>query len=250
MTGMAPRDNFPPPSNNPPGASLKGNLLFVLRILCDLQVASVLRKLVPWLAKRTGKVLEIGCGAQPYRHLLPSICSYTGLDWEKAEEHFAYRAPNVVYYDGVEFPFADGLFDSVFHTEVLEHVYEATQFLTECRRVLKPDGEMLFTVPFQARFHYIPFDYWRYTPTSLERMLLESGFGTIEIIPRGNDITVAAYKSLSVIFRWLQSGLFGKLLGVCFLPCVLLCLLVGHVSLLLTVGSSDDCLGYAVKAKV
>ena len=129
MTGMPPREKSPPPPNNPPGASLTGKLLFMLRILGDLQVASVLRELTPWLAKRTGTVLEIGCGAQPYRHLLPSACSYTGLDWEKAEEHFAYRVPDTVYYDGGEFPFADGLFDSVFHTEVLEHVYETTQFL-------------------------------------------------------------------------------------------------------------------------
>jgi SAM-dependent methyltransferase len=249
MTNKTSGEKSPPPPNNPPGATAGGKLLFLLRILGDLQVASVLRELPPWLAIRTGSVLEIGCGAQPYRHLLPPSCSYTGLDWEKAEEHFAYRVPDTVYYDGGDFPFPDGFFDSVFHTEVLEHVYETSPFLEECKRVLKPGGEMFFSVPFQARYHYIPYDFRRYTPAALERMLLEAGFDAIVITPRGNDITVATYKNLAVIYRWLQSGLFGTLLGTCFLPCALLFLLVGHLSLMLKVGSSDDCLGYAVKAE-
>lgn len=249
MNGKTLREKSPPPPNNPPGASVKGKLLFLMRTIGDLQVASVLRELTPWLARRTGTVLEIGCGAQPYRHLLPSSCSYTGLDWEKAEEHFAYRVPDTIYYDGGDFPFADHSFDNLFHTEVLEHVYETTQFLTECRRVLRSGGEMFFSVPFQARYHYIPFDFRRYTPAALERMLAEAGFTKIEVIPRGNDITVAAYKNLAVVYRWLRSGIVGKLLGVCFSPGAFLCLLVGHVSLLLQVGSPDDCLGYVVKAR-
>jgi SAM-dependent methyltransferase len=243
------RDNFRPLSNKPPGTTLTGKLLFGFRIMGDLQIASVLRKLAPWLAMRTGTVLEIGCGAQPYRHLLPSTCVYTGLDWEKAEEHFSYRVPDTVYYDGSEFPFPDYAFDSLFHTEVIEHVYEAKLFLRECRRVLKSGGEMFFTIPFQARYHYIPFDFWRYTPAALEKLLAEAGFTKIEVFPRGNDITVAAYKNLAVIYRWLQSGIVGKLLGVFFSPGAFLCLLVGHVSLLFRIGSPDDCLGYVVKAR-
>lgn len=249
MTGATPREKSPPPPNNPPGASVTGKLRFLLRTIGDLQVASVLRELAPWLARRNGTVLEIGCGAQPYRHLLPFDCLYTGLDWEKAEEHFAYRVPDTVYYDGGDFPFACYMFDNLFHTEVLEHVYESERFLHECRRVLKPGGEMFFTVPFQARYHYIPFDFWRFTPASLERMLAEAGFTAIEIIPRGNDLTVAAYKNLAVIYRWLRSDPVGMLPGVLLLPFALFCLLAGHFTLRSGLGSKDDCLGYAVKAK-
>jgi SAM-dependent methyltransferase len=250
MTRNPAREKCPPPPLRPPGASATGKLLFRLRILGDLQSASVLKILAPWLAGRNGRVLEVGCGAQPYRHLLPSECSYIGLDWGRVEEHFGYRVPSTVHYDGRVFPFADGSFDSIFHTEVLEHVYETSQFLGECRRVLKAGGEMFFTVPFQARYHYIPFDFWRYTPAGLKRMMGEAGFAAVEIIPRGNDLTVVAYKNLVLIYRWLRSGLFGKLLGVCAFPCALLCLLAGHLTLRWQVGSTDDCLGYGVRAKV
>lgn len=242
------KENFPPPSNNPPGNTLTGKLLFIARIVADLQVASGLMSLKPWIERVAGNVLEIGCGAQPYRHLLPDTCVYTGLDWEGAEEHFAYRVPDTVYYGGGAFPFDDGTFDHLFHTQVLEHIYDDNFFLGECMRVLKPGGSMFFTVPFQARYHYIPYDYRRYTPSALEMLLAEAKFPQIEVSPMGNDITVAAYKNLSIVYRWLRSGFLGKILGIAALPIVPLCLLTGHLSLMLPVGSADDTLGYAVRA--
>jgi predicted SAM-dependent methyltransferase len=214
-----------------------------------MQMASVYRHLRPWLNERSGTLLEVGCGAQPYRHLVPAACRYTGLDWKQAGEHFNYHLPDTVYYDGGQFPFGDGSFDNLFHTEVLEHVYHAGQFLTECRRVLKPSGALFFTVPFQARYHYIPHDYFRYTPAALERILDEAGFRHVEIRPRGSDITVAAYKIMSVYYRWMRSGLAGMAAGVLLSPLAVPVLITGWLSLRLSAGSYDDCLGYTVTAK-
>ena len=240
---------LPPVSNNPPGHTFIGKLRFLIRSLLDLQVSSVYRHLRPWLKVRSGTLLEVGCGAQPYRHLVPTGCRYTGLDWEQAEEHFNYHLPDTVYYHGEKFPCGDGSFDSLFHTEVLEHIYHYGKFLAECRRVLKPSGSLFFTIPFQARYHYIPHDYFRFTPAALERMLAEAGFRHIEIRPRGSDITVAAYKNVSVLYRWMQSGLAGMIVGVLLLPLAVPVLIIGWLSLRLSVGSQDDCLGYTVTAK-
>jgi SAM-dependent methyltransferase len=44
-------------------------------------------------------------------------------------------------------PYADGDFDLVVHSDTLEHVMNPVHALTECRRVLKPDGALCFTVP-------------------------------------------------------------------------------------------------------
>jgi SAM-dependent methyltransferase len=243
------KEGFTPVSNNPPGDTLAGKALCLLRSLLDLQVASVRRHLRPWLQGRSGTLLEVGCGAQPYRYLVPADCRYTGLDWEEAEANFSYRLPDTVYYQGELFPFDNGSFDNLFHTEVLEHIYQSGQFLSECRRVLKPSGVMFFTVPFQARYHYIPHDYFRYTPAALQRMLAEAGFRQIEITPRGSDLTVAAYKCVSVTYRWMRSGPVGVLVGILLSPLTVLALLVGAVSLRSSLGSPDDCLGYTVTAK-
>jgi SAM-dependent methyltransferase len=244
------KEGLPPVSNNPPGSTVVGRLRFLLRCLLDMQMVSVYRHLRPWLQERSGKLLEVGCGAQPYRHLVPASCGYTGLDWEQAEAHFNYRLPDTVYYQGACFPFADGSFDNLFHTEVLEHIYHPGQFLSECRRVLRPAGGLFFTVPFQARYHYIPHDYFRYTPAALERMLGEAGFARIVIRPRGSDITVAAYKAVSIIYRWIRSSPVGILAGLLLSPLTITALLIGAVTLRSSIGSPDDCLGYTVTAQV
>jgi SAM-dependent methyltransferase len=249
MTLKKDNEGLPPVANNPPGDTLTGKARFFLRTLLDMQMASVYRHLRPWLKECNGSLLEVGCGAQPYRHLVPSGCRYTGLDWEQSEAHFNYRLPDTIYYSGETFPFDDGTFDCLLHTEVLEHIYHPGQFLAECRRVLKPSGAMFFSVPFQARYHYIPHDFFRYTPAALERLLEEAGFQQVEIRPRGSDITVAAYKNMSVFYRWLQSGLFGMACGILLAPIALPVLIVGWLSLRLTAGSYDDCLGYTVTAK-
>lgn len=44
-------------------------------------------------------------------------------------------------------PYGNCTFDIVIHSDTLEHVKNPVHALTECRRVLKPDGALCFTVP-------------------------------------------------------------------------------------------------------
>jgi SAM-dependent methyltransferase len=249
MTQRSGVEGFPPAANRGPTQTLWGRLGFWVRRALDLQVATVYRDLRPWANEQSGALLEVGCGAQPYRHLIPQGCRYTGLDWEQAGANFAYFQPDTVLYSGDRFPFADASFETLFHTEVLEHIYQAQGFLSECSRVLKPSGKMFFTVPFQARYHYVPHDYFRFTPAALERMLGEAGFCAIQIKARGSDLSVAAYKTLSIIFRWARSGPAGVALALLCAPLALPALLVAWLSLWLSLGSTEDCLGYTVTAE-
>jgi SAM-dependent methyltransferase len=243
-------ERLPAPPNLPPGDSWSSRGRYRIRIIADLQVASVLTQLKPWLASISGRILEVGCGGQPYSHLIPACCSYECLDSEMAAESFGYRISGVKYYDGGQFPFESSLFDHVFHTEVIEHVYDVATFLTECRRVLKPSGTMFFSVPFQARYHYIPHDFWRFTPASLDRILQQAGFSKIAIVPRGTDITVASYKIVSLVYRWLRGSGMEKMIGIVASPVGLLALVMGHISMRLGLGSIDDTLGFCVFAEV
>ena len=59
--------------------------------------------------------------------------------------------------------YADASFDLVTHTEVLEHVPDDARAFAELRRVLKPGGIMLFTVPLHGG------------PQTLERARLDEG---------------------------------------------------------------------------
>jgi SAM-dependent methyltransferase len=46
-----------------------------------------------------------------------------------------------------QMPYSDGQFDFVLHSDTLEHVSDPVRALAECRRVLRPDGWLCYTVP-------------------------------------------------------------------------------------------------------
>jgi SAM-dependent methyltransferase len=50
-------------------------------------------------------------------------------------------------FDMMDLPFADGSWDFVIHSDTLEHVPDPLKGLSECRRVLRPGGICLFTIP-------------------------------------------------------------------------------------------------------
>jgi SAM-dependent methyltransferase len=240
------------PPRNYLGAAggLRSTLFRRLQLFADLQVCTVRRDLGKWLAGQQGRLLEVGCGDQPYRSLVPAGCEYRGIDLQDAPREFDMSmSADVTYYSGDTFPFSDAEFDALFHSEVLEHIFNYKKFLAECRRVLRPGGKLICTVPFQARYHFVPHDYFRYTPSSLRLLLEEAGFCDIVVIPRGTDVTVAAYKAVAVFFRWAYGGYTAKTLFLLTLPLTLLLLALAHLSLCLAMGSVDDCLGYTVTAE-
>lgn len=242
------------PIPNRPKTGFLGNLRFNARLFFDFQVASVHRSLKAFFATfHSGKVLEVGGGLSPYRHLIRSK-SYWSLDPYRLEREFGYSSKSVKY-DSVRFPFKDGSFDVLFHTEVMEHVLDTHAFLGECNRVLKGGGSMLFTVPFSARFHYQPYDYWRFTPSSLESLCATNGFSNVRIEARGDVLSVILNKLIS-LFAYLSMGYRrGDFRGVVQtlavgLPAALLLpamALAGHILMRLAwLADFGDCLGYTV----
>jgi SAM-dependent methyltransferase len=225
----------------------------VARALVDLRLASVYYSVRPQLSQATGSVLEVGCGNTPYRFLIKHA-SYTGIDQAVAAE-FSCQREGVIYYQGDAFPVKDESFDVVFHTEVLEHVENPDVFMRNCWRALRPGGRMFFSVPFSYRYHYIPYDYYRYTPSSLKSLCERAGFSDIAIQPQGTDVTVACHKVISVFFRLVREkrGFISRLLGIflclIFLPLLVLVHLTGWLSLVFDIGSGDDTLGYFVEGR-
>jgi len=225
-----------------------------IRRFFDLQAGSIWRDIVSEAASLKGNLLDVGCGAQPYRRLLPENVSYRGIDSATAQEDFGYLAPDTTYFAGSRWPVEDAAFDAVLCTETLEHVLDPQAFLHEASRCLAPGGRLIMTVPFAARWHFIPHDYWRYTPSGLMHLLQAAGFEAIRVYARGNALTVACYKNMAVVIslvmpqgRRTWKTLAGIALGVFLLPFFLFCALLGNLSLS-SVGG-DDCLGYTVLAR-
>lgn len=125
-----------------------------------------------------GRLLDFGCGSKPYKALF-AVSEYIGTDVEVSGHDHRHEAIDV-YYDGKTLPFANESFDSIFSSEVFEHVFNLAQILDELHRVLKPGGHMLLTVPFVWDEHEIPYDFARYTSFGLKHILQEKGFTVVQ----------------------------------------------------------------------
>ena len=250
MTRSVLEEEFKPiPVRRPVG--LLGHLSFQLRMWVDLQLLTCQRFLAPRLAVLNGALLDVGCGEMPFRSLLPSGVTYTGIDVPAAELFGMGRNFDIVYFDGKTIPFADASFDSVLCTEVLEHAEDPASLIAEMLRVLRPGGTLLATVPFSARVHHTPYDFYRFTPFRLETLF--SDFTHFELEERGDDLAVIANKLVVVAARLARPRPYVALLCrlpilVLLSPLVLIALVVAHLSLLWGWGSRMDPLGYGVRA--
>ncbi len=242
-------ERWQPPAYRPPRTRWD-RLLAAGRRTLDLQAASVWRDLKVELADAHGDVLDVGAGAQPYRQLLARGTRYRAIDVAFAGEAFGYRMPDTEYYDGDHWPVGDASVDLVLATETLEHVPNPDVFLAQARRVLRPGGRIVLTVPFSARWHYIPHDYWRYTPSSLRMLLEAAGFTGVEVYPRGNELTVACAKVMALAFPSLFPAEGGvgvrRVAALLLLPLVAALAAVAQLSL--RENGADDCLGWTVRA--
>ena len=79
------------------------------------------------------------------------------------------------YFDGLSIPYEEGAFDAVLCTEVLEHCVDAVRIVGEVRRVLKPGGHAVITVPFMWGEHEMPYDFRRYSINGITQVLQSVG---------------------------------------------------------------------------
>jgi SAM-dependent methyltransferase len=118
----------------------------------------------------SGRVLDFGCADMPYRRFFQSEVDYVGADLPGNPDAAVEILP-----DG-RLPVADGSFDTVLSTQVLEHVTDPALYLRECARALHSEGRMLLSTHGLMIYHPDPVDYWRWTCAGLRKQVEDAGF--------------------------------------------------------------------------
>ncbi len=87
-----------------------------------------------------------------------------------------------------KFPLDNNSYDAVLCINVLEHIFDYQNVLSESFRVLKGGGILFGVVPFLFNVHGSPHDYFRYTGAALEKIFSEAGFRNVKIEELGTGV--------------------------------------------------------------
>jgi SAM-dependent methyltransferase len=184
----------------------------------DLQWSLVIELLEKVAPRAHGRLLDVGCGDMPYEAIfLPFVTEYLGIEHEATfattTASLSARKPDLVY-DGVRLPFEDRTFDTVLNVQVLEHTPRPKELVAEMARVLKDDGVLILSAPFQFRLHEQPHDYFRYSPHGLKVLCEAAGLEIVDVLAQGSLWSVLGHKLNSYLaLRVGRLGGLAQLMG-------------------------------------
>ena len=146
----------------------KYNFTSFIRTLKDVKRMTITRSLMNQILEKIdleGKVIDIGGGNKAtYKNLL-NYKSYTSVNIDK------YIDPDYLINVGDKIPLPDMQFESCLLFNILEHVFDWDQILSESYRVLKNNGCLYIIIPFSYPIHGAPKDYIRATDTYIREKL-------------------------------------------------------------------------------
>jgi SAM-dependent methyltransferase len=122
-------------------------------------------------------VLDAGAGDSRYKRFF-SHARYESADFLQVDKPYA---PVDYVCDLRSIPVEDERYDLVLLTQVLEHLPEPRQVLSELFRVLRPGGELWLSTPLFYAEHEQPYDFYRYTQFGLRHLVGEAGFELLRL---------------------------------------------------------------------
>ncbi len=132
-----------------------------------------------------GPILDLGCGTGGVLAHLGEFGPAYGIDPSSEATGFCHeRGLPVALGSGMDLPFADSTFGAVLALDVIEHVEDDVAMLREARRVLRPGGVAVLTVPalpwLWSSHDDVNDHYRRYMRGTLERSVRAGGLEPIK----------------------------------------------------------------------
>lgn len=119
-------------------------------------------------------VLDAGAGARPYSGIFHRQ-RYESCDMPGGFYHQKHDFECWLH----EIPQPDARYDAIINTQVLEHVPEPVSVLLELRRVLKPGGVLLLSVPLTAPLHGEPWHFFHFTHHGIFELARRTGWEVV-----------------------------------------------------------------------
>lgn len=136
----------------------------------------------------SGSVLDLGGDTRStYRSCFKGKPVFTTVNLDPKSQ------PNIQHDLEQLLPFADGSYDHVVLINVLEHVYNYQQLLSEARRVVRTGGSVVVVVPYVFPHHPSPRDYWRFSRQAVHKIMESSGLSVQSIDSLGSGVFKARY---------------------------------------------------------
>lgn len=147
-----------------------------------------------------GRLLDLGCGKLPlFAAYKPYVEEVICVDWAAS----FHDNPHLDHIADLNSPLSlpDNSFDTVILSDVLEHIREPAQLLSEVARVLRVGGTLILNVPFYYMLHEEPYDYYRYTKYALEYLVVRSGLSVVRLEARGGIPEIMGDLSAKLLHR-------------------------------------------------
>ena len=88
----------------------------------------------------------------------------------------------------------DAAFDCFVLTQTLQCIFDTSGALAQARRILRPGGVLLVTVPTTSRLCDLQTDSWRFTPVGFRRLLGDAfGAANVTVEGHGSVLTQVAF---------------------------------------------------------
>ena len=159
--------------------------------------------------KFKGTVYDFGCGERPYESYILKIADkYIGVDWNETLHDLN---ADIIADLNKPLPIESEIADTVTSFQVLEHLHDPQMMLNEAYRILKKDGNIVLTVPFQWWVHEAPYDYFRYTIYGLKHIFKKAGFREINITPASGFFSTWILKMNYFSARFIKGPFFIRL---------------------------------------
>jgi SAM-dependent methyltransferase len=148
------------------------------------------RFLLPYARVRS--LLDVGAGEGYGAALFATVAErVVAIDYDATVMRHAaarYADPRFVQANVAALPIGRERFDVVAALQVIEHVWDAPQFLAQCRWVLRPGGSLFVTTPNRLTFSpgettpVNPFHSHEFTATELSGLVSACGFSQVEVV--------------------------------------------------------------------